>query len=61
MSRFWRHFINNGAGAFSGPPADPNPEDDGEALDAYSRVVVRVAEALRDGREAWATAQTVNC
>jgi len=46
MSRFWRHFISNGSGGLSGPPAEPNPEDD-EALDAYSRVVVRVAETLR--------------
>jgi S1-C subfamily serine protease len=46
MSRFWQHFINNGSGALSGPPADPDPEDDA-ALDAYSRVVVRVSESLR--------------
>jgi S1-C subfamily serine protease len=46
MSRFWRHFISNGSGPLSGPPGDSNADED-EALDAYSRVVVRVAEALR--------------
>jgi len=49
MSRFWHHFITNGEG--DGPdlgraPSDP-PPDDSEALDAYSRSVVRVAEVLR--------------
>jgi S1-C subfamily serine protease len=48
MSRFWHHFITNGGETpapepeFSGPP----PEET-EALDAFSRVVVRVAEVLR--------------
>jgi S1-C subfamily serine protease len=47
MSRFWQHFINNGPAPLSDPqPPEPNREED-EALDAYSRVVVRVAEALR--------------
>ena len=47
MSRFWQHFISNGSGALHGtPPPDPPPEEQ-EALDAYSRVVVRVADALR--------------
>jgi S1-C subfamily serine protease len=46
MSRFWQHFISNGSGPVYGPPPpDPNPEEK-EALDAYSRVVVRVAEDL---------------
>jgi S1-C subfamily serine protease len=48
MSRFWRHFISNGGSdAFAGadpPPIDP---DERAALDAYSTVVVRVAERLR--------------
>jgi S1-C subfamily serine protease len=50
-SRFWRHFITNGFD--SQPPAEgggtsggPDPEER-EALDAYSNVVVRVAERLR--------------
>jgi S1-C subfamily serine protease len=46
MSRFWQHFISNGGGPQHPPgPAGP-PPDDGEALDAFSRVVVRVAETL---------------
>jgi S1-C subfamily serine protease len=47
-SRFWRHFITNGGTDL--PPATPislPPDDEGEAMDAYSRVVVRVAERLR--------------
>src|SRR5215471_5391247 len=46
MSRFWQHFISNG---FDTPsePQPPPPPDDGEALDAFSRVVVSVADALR--------------
>lgn len=47
MSRFWQHFINNGADPLGPPPADNPLPDDPEALDAYSRVVVRVAETLR--------------
>lgn len=46
MSRFWQHFIANDAGPVSVPPSEPTPGDD-EALDAYSRVVVRVSEQLR--------------
>ena len=47
MSRFWQHFISNGNDApAAAPMPEPNPEDDA-ALDAYSRVVVRVAEQLR--------------
>jgi S1-C subfamily serine protease len=47
MSKFWKHFITNGSGSFSDSQEPPhNPEED-EALDAYSRVVVRVADALR--------------
>jgi S1-C subfamily serine protease len=47
MSRFWQHFIANGPGPEYGPPPpDPDPAER-EALDAYSRVVVQVAEALR--------------
>lgn len=47
MSRFWQHFISNGPTR----PAQPQPPaplpDEGEALDAFSRVVVHVAETLR--------------
>jgi S1-C subfamily serine protease len=47
MTRFWRHFITNGSGSSPGQsPELPDPEEQ-EALDAYSRVVVRVADALR--------------
>jgi S1-C subfamily serine protease len=47
MSRFWQHFISNGSGSLQGPPPpEPDPEECA-ALDAYSRVVVRVAELLR--------------
>src|SRR5216683_5899818 len=47
MSRFWQHFISNDD-KNSGPvsPSDPLPEEH-EALDAYSQVVVQVAQALR--------------
>jgi S1-C subfamily serine protease len=46
MSRFWQHFINNGSSSFHESEPAPTP-DDSEALDAYSRVVVGVADALR--------------
>jgi S1-C subfamily serine protease len=46
MSKFWQHFISNDDRdePLSAPP--PPPDDDA-ALDAYSKVVVRVAEELR--------------
>jgi S1-C subfamily serine protease len=47
MTRFWQHFISNGHGPPSGgslPGPDPEELD---ALDAYSRVVVSVADVLR--------------
>jgi S1-C subfamily serine protease len=46
MSRFWQHFLSNGSSAPQELPPDPLPAEL-EALDAYSRVVVRVAETLR--------------
>jgi S1-C subfamily serine protease len=47
MSRFWQHFITNGdSPTFGASPSDPPPEEL-EALDAYSRAVVNVAERLR--------------
>jgi S1-C subfamily serine protease len=47
MSRFWHHFITN-AGEWS-PESQPEESlpSEGEALDAFSRVVVHVAELLR--------------
>ena len=47
MSRFWQHFISNGPSRPAHPEPPSPPPDDGEALDAFSRVVVRVAEQLR--------------
>jgi S1-C subfamily serine protease len=47
MSRFWQHFIANGSEpSFEPQPLVPEPSE-AEALDAFSRVVVQVAEALR--------------
>jgi S1-C subfamily serine protease len=47
MSRFWQHFISNGPDSAAMPPEpDPFPSES-EALDAFSRVVIRVAEELR--------------
>jgi S1-C subfamily serine protease len=47
MSKFWRHFISNGFSEFSEPlPPRPQPSEQ-QALDAFSQVVVHVAETLR--------------
>jgi S1-C subfamily serine protease len=47
MSKFWQHFISNGTDSNQGPePSKPDPRER-EALDAYSSVVVKVAEMLR--------------
>jgi S1-C subfamily serine protease len=47
MSRFWEHFIANGPTFPSDPiPNDPDPSEM-DALDAFSRVVVKVSERLR--------------
>jgi S1-C subfamily serine protease len=47
MSRFWQHFISNGP-ELPDPPRQPDPlPSDDEAFDAFSRVVIRVAETLR--------------
>jgi S1-C subfamily serine protease len=44
---FWQHFISNSSGPVEGYPLpEPDPLEQ-EALDAYSKVVVRVAELLR--------------
>ena len=45
MSRFWQHFISNGS-EHEPRPSEPDSKES-EALDAFSRVVVRVAESLR--------------
>jgi S1-C subfamily serine protease len=46
MSRFWQHFLSNDSSPPQGAFPEPSREEF-EALDAYSRVVVRVAETLR--------------
>src|SRR6266849_1370456 len=46
MSKFWQHFITDGAGSDPMPSSRPAPSEE-EALDAFSRVVVNVAEAAR--------------
>jgi S1-C subfamily serine protease len=44
---FWQHFISNSDGPVEGHlPPEPDPREL-EALDAYSNVVIRVAEMLR--------------
>jgi len=48
VSRFWQHFLSNGETSFPELPKTPHPmPDDSEALDAFSRTVVNVAEKLR--------------
>ena len=47
MSRFWQHFITNGGEDEVPTSPTPQPISDGDALDAFSRVVVNVAEKLR--------------
>ena len=46
MSRFWQHFITNGGEDTPASPPAGQPSE-GDALDAFSRVVVTVAEKLR--------------
>jgi S1-C subfamily serine protease len=47
MSRFWQHFISNGGDtAPFQPEPEPSPEETA-ALDAYSQVIVTVAQKLR--------------
>ena len=46
MSRFWQHFVSDGGTSFDQPDAGPGP-DESAALDAFSQVVVRVADDLR--------------
>ena len=47
MSRFWQHFISNGGETSPFPQPEPTPPEEVEAMDAYSRVVVNVADRLR--------------
>src|SRR5947209_8738627 len=47
MTRFRSHLISNGPEPASGSPIPDPAADEAEALDAYSRVIVRVAESLR--------------
>jgi S1-C subfamily serine protease len=47
VSRFWQHFITDGGTTPAGRPTDDPTPDDGDALDAFSRAVVTVAEKLR--------------
>jgi S1-C subfamily serine protease len=47
MSRFWQHFITNGSDPFPQDGYRDPQEREREALDAYSNVVVTVAEMLR--------------
>jgi S1-C subfamily serine protease len=44
---FWQHFISNGGGPVEGYPLPETDPSEREALDAYSNVVIRVAELLR--------------
>ncbi|HJZ89921.1 MAG TPA: trypsin-like peptidase domain-containing protein [Gemmataceae bacterium] len=46
MSRFWQQFLNNGQTRYDPPDTGPAP-DEAAALDAFSQVVVRVADDLR--------------
>lgn len=46
MSKFWQHFITADASDSPVPSSSPPPSE-AEALDAYSRVVIHVAESLR--------------
>src|SRR5262245_48094769 len=45
-TRFWQHFISDGAEPIPSPPSSHHP-DEAEALDAFSRVIVKVSEQLR--------------
>jgi S1-C subfamily serine protease len=46
VSQFWQHFVSNGGTEFEPADAGPAP-DEPAALDAFSQVVVRVADSLR--------------
>src|SRR6266404_1286488 len=46
-SRFYQHFISDGNDSPPEPQPPPPPPSEGDAMDAYSRAVVHVAETLR--------------
>jgi S1-C subfamily serine protease len=46
VSRFWQQFLSNGQTRYDPPDTGPAP-DEAAALDAFSQVVVRVADDLR--------------
>jgi len=46
-SRFWQHFISNGSSSLPEPTPPPLTPSEDDALDAFSRVVIRVADELR--------------
>jgi len=46
VTRFWQHFVSNGSN-FPNLPGDDAPSDEDAAFDAYSKVVMRVADRLR--------------
>jgi S1-C subfamily serine protease len=47
VSRFWQHFISDGESTPAGSAGDGPIPDESEALDAFSRTVVSVADKLR--------------
>src|SRR5947209_9139119 len=47
MARFWQQCISSGPQSSAGPPAPERTPSETEALDAYSQVIVRVADTLR--------------
>ena len=46
MSKFWQHFISNGNESFQGHEVPPPSPEERDALDAYSRIIVQVAENI---------------
>jgi S1-C subfamily serine protease len=46
-SRFWQNFVSNGGEESGSQPVNEPEPDEVEALDAFSKVVIRVAEKLR--------------
>src|SRR6202045_638738 len=46
-SKFWQHFITNGSEESTSPEPPGPPPGEAEALDAFSSVVVHVADKLR--------------
>ncbi|VTS01523.1 S1C family serine protease [Tuwongella immobilis] len=47
MSRFWQHFISDGQSGAVPPPRDRGIPSESQAWDAFSQVVISVAERLR--------------